>query len=382
MDLTGVLLRAAAARPRVLLAVPPGATGARLAVERELRRRSWPVAASPADADVLAVCGAPGPAMTAAVRRVWGQLPAPRAWARVPTTSDAASALDRAQHGVSEGGSALPGGDEGADDNDSDLPGGLGMAERAPDRDGLALDQLHLPLGPVLPDWPAGLLLRLRVQGDVVQHAEAEHLDGGAAAAAAYWDRPWWRAAEGAPVSTAEAARRLVARQLDSLCRLLAVAGWDGAATTGRRLRDETLAGAAGSHLAPRLWRFHRRVAGSRLLRWMTRGLGRLDSAGAAGFGFSPPPGQADSDVVDRTRWWLERISLAVGLLDDERPLADRMDSADVLARPPQGGPAGTALARLARLVEGTELAATRLVVASVDPDLDRSTVDVGVGGG
>ena len=38
------------------------------------------------------------------------------------------------------------------------------MADRGDDRDGLRLDQLHLPLGPVLPDWPAGLVLRVITQ--------------------------------------------------------------------------------------------------------------------------------------------------------------------------------------------------------------------------
>ena len=51
---------------------------------------------------------------------------------------------------------------------------GLPMADRGEDRDGLKLDQLHVPLGPVLPDWPAGLVVRVTLQGDVVQHAEAD----------------------------------------------------------------------------------------------------------------------------------------------------------------------------------------------------------------
>jgi hypothetical protein len=46
---------------------------------------------------------------------------------------------------------------------DMGMPGGLPMAERGEDRDRLKLDRLHVPLGPVLPDWPAGLLVRLVV---------------------------------------------------------------------------------------------------------------------------------------------------------------------------------------------------------------------------
>lgn len=55
MELRSALLRAALARPAVLTAVLPGATRARLVVERELRARRWPRALSPAAADLLVV---------------------------------------------------------------------------------------------------------------------------------------------------------------------------------------------------------------------------------------------------------------------------------------------------------------------------------------
>lgn len=44
------------------------------------------------------------------------------------------------------------------------MPGGLMMTERAADRDGLRLDMLYVALGPVLADWPAGLVVELAVQ--------------------------------------------------------------------------------------------------------------------------------------------------------------------------------------------------------------------------
>jgi hypothetical protein len=43
---------------------------------------------------------------------------------------------------------------------------GLPMAREGDDRVGLRLGRLHVPLGPVLPDWPAGLVMRLTLQGD------------------------------------------------------------------------------------------------------------------------------------------------------------------------------------------------------------------------
>ena len=79
MDLTALLLRLAAKRPHVLVVPVPGATDVRLAVEAALARRGWPVATGPADADVLAVAGSPGPELAAVIARVWEQVPAPRA---------------------------------------------------------------------------------------------------------------------------------------------------------------------------------------------------------------------------------------------------------------------------------------------------------------
>jgi hypothetical protein len=40
--------------------------------------RRWLLASAPAGADVLAVCGRPGPQLAEAVEKVWGQLPGPR----------------------------------------------------------------------------------------------------------------------------------------------------------------------------------------------------------------------------------------------------------------------------------------------------------------
>jgi hypothetical protein len=80
---------------------------------------------------------------------------------------------------------------------DMGMPAGLPMADRSQDRDGLTLDQLHVPLGPLLPDWPAGLVIRLTMQGDVIQHAEAETM-GLAADTGSFWTEPWRRAGRAA----------------------------------------------------------------------------------------------------------------------------------------------------------------------------------------
>jgi hypothetical protein len=246
-----------------------------------------------------------------------------------------------------------------------EMPAGLPMADRGADRDGLRLDQLHVPLGPVLPDWPAGLVVHLTLQGDVVQHAEAQAL--GLGGGGSFWTEPWRRAAAGELVTTGEAARRRAAADLDSLGRFLAVAGWDDAATVARRLRDDALAGVPGSRLQPALHRFARRVARSRTLAWLTRGLGVLLPDDAAAAGAAGPAARVAGDVTARYRRWCAELADAAAALDDGSPLGAAgtkpLDDTPV--------PTATLLAALPRLLEGAELAAARLIIASLDPDLD-----------
>jgi hypothetical protein len=199
-----------------------------------------------------------------------------------------------------------------------DMPGGIPMADRADDRDGLMLDQLHLPLGPALPLWPAGLVVHTRLQGDVIQHAAVEVL---AAGHGSFWD--------GTPPA---------ARHLDSSARLLDLAGWTDAAARARRLRDETLDGATVlSQLRP----LARRVRRSRTLRWLLSGVGTAPDA--------PPP--LDGDALTRLHRWL--------------------DAAEDPRHTPVTHETRWILDALPTLLDGTELAVARLVVASLDPDPD-----------
>jgi hypothetical protein len=320
VDLTGVLLRAGATRPHVLAVGMPGATAIRLAAEDFLRRRGWPEAMTPADADILLICGDPVAPMAAAVAETWQAMPAPRAQAAAARPAEVAGTLEEARARLADRDSqralapvgtrsallrhGRPGqqpgisghhGETGHGDHDAmgghdgemrhaehgelghgvpgEMPAGQGdmagmpmggmdmqmaagpvrglpMAHEGDDRDGLRLNRLHVPLGPVLPDWPAGLLLRLTLQGDVVQQAEPEVLGGGGGS---FWDEPWRGAAAGEHVATGGAARRRAAAHLDSLGRFLSLAGWGAAAQAARRLRDELLAGyrPGGSGLMP-----------------------------------------------------------------------------------------------------------------------------------
>jgi hypothetical protein len=403
VDLTGTLLRAGAARPHVLTVAMPGATAVRLAAEEQLRRRGWPAAMTPADADILLVAGDAAASLAEVVEATWQAMPAPRARAAAVRPGEVAAALeaararlgDRAAQRVLAAG-ARPGpahhdgaaGHGGMDHGSMDhghggggmeMPGGLPMADRGDDRDGLRLDQLHVPLGPVLPDWPAGLVLRLTLQGDVVRHAEAEVLGGGGGS---FWDEPWRRAAAGEHVTAAEASRRGAAAHLDSLGRFLAVAGWDAAALAARRLRDDVLAGAPSGRLRRDTGRFARRVARSRVLAWLTGGMGVFTAADAAAAGVTGPALRADGDVTARYRRWCAGLAGAAERFDDDSPL--RPDGPE----PPRGhagghrAPSAGLVSVLPRLLEGTELAAARLIVASLDPDLDQLPARAEMGAG
>jgi hypothetical protein len=438
VGLTGLLLRAGAARPHVLTVAVPGATAVRLAAEEQLRRRGWPAALSPADADILLTCGDFAGRMAAAVTETWQAMPAPRARTAAVRPAEVAPALDAARaaladlagqrvlaaetagrgaardsphdgmdmsetpvdhmgtdmaamdmggmHGMNMDMDGAPGmhmGGMGEMDMGGMVVRGTAMARRGPDRDGLRLDQLHLPLGPALPDWPAGLLLRLTLQGDVIQEAEAEALAGGDGS---FWDEPWRRAAAGQRVTPAEASRRRAAAHLDSLARLLGVAGWDAAATAARRLRDDVLAGTPGGGVRRDARRFTRRVGRSRVLAWLTSGLGVLDAADAAAAGVTGPAA-AGGDVTARYRRWCAELDDAVAVLEDTSPLRPAEFG------PPRGwagagGPPGTGegpaglVAVLPRLLAGTEFAGARLIIASLDPDLDQLPARAGAGHG
>ncbi|MFE5257494.1 hypothetical protein [Streptomyces coelicoflavus] len=252
-----------------------------------------------------------------------------------------------------------------------EMPGGLPMPEPGEDRDGLTLDRLHVPLGPFLTGWPAGLTLRVVLQGDVIQRADLDEPPTDRPADP-FWCRPWLRAAAGEPVGVGEAARRRAAAHLDSLGRLLSVAGWPAEAVTARRLRDDLLEEAPASAILPRVEPFARRVGRSRTLYWLTRGVGPLSTADARAAGVTGPAVRASGgDVPARYRRWLTEVMEAVGQLDATDPF-DPVAQESPRGRWDAERPPSAALAWvLPRLLLGAELGAARLVVASLDPDPD-----------
>ncbi|HEU4512868.1 MAG TPA: hypothetical protein VFR87_07165 [Nocardioidaceae bacterium] len=341
----------------------PGWWRTRAAVERAVLDRGWNLAFAPADADVLVVCGEPGQRLAGAFEQVWHQMPGPRVRVDARAYDDVATCLDEAyrvlldtehhrddarhrfgapdllneadkgeDHGGGHEGMDHGGGHEGMDHGDMDMaPGGIPLAEGGEDRDGLEMDVLHVRLGPVLPHWPAGLVLRCALQGDVVTEAQAEFLDG---------EQP----GEDVPAP--------LARRLDNIASLLALAGWDDAAAEARRIRDIALRG-DGEPTAGQVERLRRKVRRSRTLRWSLRGIRPLTEDEVHDLGL---PADAVGDTYDRLTGMLDRASAG----DGPAPTGDAAEhthDADRALSPD----------RLARLFAGLDLATARLVVASVD---------------
>jgi hypothetical protein len=352
LSLARPFLRVAARRPHVLTIAPAPVTdallGVRLAVEAEIARRGWPAADSPADTDVVLVAGEVGPRMAAVVRSVWATVPAPRVLVRVDSAGELVEALAAGVAELARGGASPDADaseasllasdgrkapsttmfdDAGSHDdgaflpldasNDASLPRGAGpvMAGLADDdRDGLALDVVHVPLGPVLPHWPAGLVVHATLAGDLVTDAHAEVID--------------------VPGPREPAGRRRSPRgpdhvRLDALVRVLALAGADRVAARARALRD---GGPAPGELAG----FGRRLARSRTLAWTLRGIPLTATDHV------PVP---EPTVEARVR------ALAAGLGGSLAP------------------PVRPAPHRAAAALVGLELGAARLALAAMDPD-------------
>lgn len=309
MDVIASLRGAAYARPHVLTVAAPGATGIRIEVERFARARGWPMADSPADADVLVEAGQLSDGLRDAADLVERQLGEPYVRVALSDAAEVEAGLDDAPSALA---TARP---VGRPPGDWPEPP---MAGRAADRDGLALDVLRIPFGPIVPHWPAGLRLALDVQGDIVQACEVERL--GVTGASSFW-------------STAGSS---AARSLDRVARLLAIAGRAGTGQRCRVLRDRALAGERDGRFADDVLDTARRIRRSRLLRALLAGVGETTDAG---------------DAWQRLSGWL----------------------ADATGSEPEvrGQPSSREwLDRLPDLVTGHELTTVRLIVASIDVDL------------
>lgn len=317
MGLTGWLDRLATRRPHVLVVEVPGWWPVRLALEAELGRRGGVIAASAAEADALVVVGVPDEHFDEVIDRAWQQLPGPRARASVTAVADVPEMLDALVAHLGDTGAHSRDAHErkGFEPGEGDhmAPSGIPLASGADDRDGLEMDVLHLPLGPVLNHWPAGLVVRCTLSGDLVTEVDVDQL-GAASDAPAVSPTPGLQAA----------------RCLDSALCVLALAGSNEQRTRARDLRDRLVLDdeTVGAQDIDRLQAaLHR----SRVLRWMLRDVGRHDG----------------TDVHDRL---LSAVNDAAAHLAGG-PVKRHAVEPDVLTE----------------LLPGTELGQVRLVVASLD---------------
>ncbi|AWK76835.1 hypothetical protein CBI38_36140 (plasmid) [Rhodococcus oxybenzonivorans] len=383
-----------------LLVTAPGGTAVRLSIERSIREYGWRLAASGAEANILVVAGLEHDTVESYVRVLWKSMPEPRIRVDISdltsSISDLADAAARLRSGVHQTANHTPSGtnDNGVDapagqpdgerdphnphhghnmdmeDRDApdhthhghnmasmEMPGGIPMADRAEDRDGLKLDVLTVPFGPATPHWPTGLLIQTKLQGDVIQKADVSALAPDRPDDA-FWLQPWVKALAGDPISISYATRRLIAYRLDSCATLLSVVGWDYASITASRLRDNILSGPLASGDISRLRRWTNRVMHSRVLRWSLSGLGAIRADPTT-------PTRLAGDALDRLRTMLTEILDALPHLDDAAPLISYGFAAE------QRSDVEWILDSLPNLLLGTELAETRLIVASLDPDVE-----------
>lgn len=318
--------------PRVLLIELPQGWSVRLAVERELRRRGCPLVSSPAAADAIVVCGRSDAMTDVMLEAAARLLPHPVQPVRLMSATDLGAALEQlrampplpdgpAGHdmdGHDMGGQEMTGHDmSGHDDDMMDMsgPGGVALAAGEDDRDGLSMDVLHVPLGPVTTLWPAGVAVETSLQGDVLTAVRVQISPG---------------------PERLEPAQR-PAFSLDAAAQILDLAGAATGAARLRAVRDAVLDGADPADRSLAEWRRLRRDA---LLRWSLRGLGTVRN---------------NTDLPDGDVWG--RLLRLVHFAAEPVVRHDRLDEV-------------AAAAVLGDLIRGLDVAAARLVIASVVPFL------------
>jgi hypothetical protein len=293
------------------------------------------------------------------------------------------------------------------------VPYGRPMAAVAPDRDGLRLDQLPLRIGPTFARFPPGLVLDVKLQGDVVQEAEvADSPDAGADAPVSPPPvgptlRPFLRAlTEPVPVAALELARaRSHLRWMAD-----ALAGHQLSALGLRVLRLAQQVEVGDGDAVTRLARSLRR---SQVLGWATTGVGLLDAGDLAGrdagpvarasglvedhraddpayraLGFEPVAASgARGPAGDARARWEQRLAEVAQALDLAARAGDRRSEPSGRVESPRGrlevGTSATArvLPLVPRLVEGLEWGDAVAAVTSLDLDLEEAAAaDLGDG--
>lgn len=277
------------------------------------------------------------------------------------------------------------------------VPYGRPLAGRAPDPDGLELDQLPLHIGPLFPPFPPGLVLDVELQGDVIRHVTLG-------------ENPFTGSVEGedAPLDTALFVEALTsARPVADLemARARHHLRWAGR-TMGllglesRGLHLLALARSVTSADRAALDTIAKRIGRSRSVAWATRGVGVVDPEDVPGGPVARAGGRAvDARLEDRAYQDLgfspvlhqgsdararlcQRLAEAVQALE----LAEAAGSRLRRPGPPLEGPRGplrsgealpsaALLGVLPRLLTDQEWGDAVTTVASLDLDLEEAAV-------
>ena len=175
-----------------------------------------------------------------------------------------------------QGGSGMTGG----------VPYGRPMTERAPDRDGLELDQLPVRVGPFFSAFPPGLVLDVKLQGDVVQDVAL----GTSASDDGTLGRSQLDVFHRALTATVRVADLELARachHLRWLAHALRLAGLDALGLRARSLVQIMAHGPSADTLG-KVRDLRRLIELSGVFRWTLRGVGRIDGTKLTRRGLGP----------------------------------------------------------------------------------------------
>lgn len=274
------------------------------------------------------------------------------------------------------------------------VPYGRPMAERADARDGLALDQIPITVGPLFAGFPTGLVLDVSLQGDVVQHAEVGANPFAQGPATPPAPQPFLRAVA-APTPVAELEMARARRHLRWLAEALAV---HGLAALGRRVLR--MVGRLGPSDAPAVRGLSRTVRRTRALGWATGGVGVLARDRVEGMGLGPTARAAGVDDDTRTddpayrrlgfepithergdasARWRQRLAEAAQALELAVSAGDARTESTGRIEAPNGTIAGASspndrlLGLLPELLAGADWGDAVASVASLDLDLEEA---------
>lgn len=239
----------------------------------------WPLDASPVEVtagipDAVAVDDDDDAVTT--VVRVHRELLTGRRPSDPPLLPDVDPAPWRGVGPYGQGGSGMTGG----------KPYGRPMAELGPDRDGLRLDVLPLRVGPFFPGFPTGLVLDVKMAGDVVVEAVIgpNPFASGTPPRAVPRPglRPFLRSLH-EPVGVTELELARAREHLRWLANTLAAHQLPSLGSRVLRLAARVAPG--DGDVVRRLDRW---LAWTQVLRWSTAGVGRLADEDLAGLGVGP----------------------------------------------------------------------------------------------